>query len=197
MATFLPFASTCAEAVNARSPLDQGRNEGSSHDANRRQGGSRVPCRGQEAPRCALRTVCAECASMSIGVVRHLNNCLEQGGNRRHHACSREGRQCDAMSTLTSCACIGCLTAAVVAVPAELEGDWKGDLAKQAVGRAVREGLEDAAKDAALALALDAASNAAASAVADRAADYATSRVRQIDDYVQVGAAVSDGVGAA
>jgi hypothetical protein len=82
---------------------------------------------------------------------------------------------------------------AVAAAPVVVAGDWKADVAKKAVGRAVRAGLEDAAKDAALAAALDVASDA----IVQRSPTYVASRFRDIDDYVDIGAAVGDGAEAA
>ena len=63
--------------------------------------------------------------------------------------------------------------------------DWKGDVARRAVGRVVQEALEDAIEDAALGRALDTATEATA---------YAAPKLRQIDEFVVVGGAVSDGV---
>jgi hypothetical protein len=63
--------------------------------------------------------------------------------------------------------------------------DWKGEVARQVVGRAVREGLENAIKDAALDAALD---------TATEAATYTAPRLRDSDELVTFGAAVSEGV---
>ena len=63
--------------------------------------------------------------------------------------------------------------------------DWKGEVARRAVGLAVREGLENAINDAALDAALE---------TATEAATYAAPRLRDVDELVTIGAAVSEGV---
>jgi len=63
--------------------------------------------------------------------------------------------------------------------------DWKGDVARRAVGLAVREGLENAIQDAALDAALE---------TATEAATYTAPQLRDVDELVIVGAAVSEGV---
>ena len=63
--------------------------------------------------------------------------------------------------------------------------DWKRDVARRAVGRVVQEALEEAIEDAALDRALDTATAPAA---------YAAPTLRHVDEVVDVGQAVSEGV---
>ena len=77
------------------------------------------------------------------------------------------------------------VAASLVLGASSVAADWKGDVARRAVGRVVQEALEDAIEDAALDRALDTATEATA---------YAAPKLRPIDELVDVGEAVSDGV---